>query len=35
MTHKTVIRRLYDLGSRIEIAAERAIVRIFRKLRKK
>ena len=32
---KTLIRRLYDLGSRFEIAAERSIANLFRKLWKK
>lgn len=32
---KTLIRRLYDLGSLIEIAAERTIAGLIRKLRKK
>ena len=34
MEEKTLIRRLYDLGSRLEIAAERAIARLIG-LRKK
>ena len=34
MKQKTIIRKLYDLGSRIEIIAERAIVRLVRNLRK-
>lgn len=29
------IRKLYDLGSRFEIAAERAIAALVKKLRKK
>ena len=33
--HKTTLRKLYDLGSRLETAAERTIVRLFRRLRKK
>ena len=32
---KTLIRTLYDLGSRMEIAAERAIAHLYQKLRKK
>ncbi len=32
---QSVIRKLYDLGSRFEIAAERAIAHIVRKLRKR
>ena len=34
MKGKTVIRMLYDLGSKLEIAAERAIVLLLKKLRK-
>lgn len=32
---KSVIRKLYDLGSRMETAAERAVTRLVRKLFKK
>ena len=35
MKKKTMIRRLYDLGSRVEIIAERAVAALVRKLRKK
>lgn len=35
MKNKSLIRRLYDLGSRFEISAEKAIVRLIGKLRKK
>ena len=35
MTGKTVLRRLYDLGSRFEITAERAIILLIRKLRRR
>jgi hypothetical protein len=31
-SQKTVLRRLYDLGSRFETAAERTIVRLLRRL---
>ena len=31
---KTTLRKLYDLGSRLETAAERMIVRLIRKLHK-
>jgi len=31
-SQKTVLRRLYDLGSRLEIAAERTFVRLLRRL---
>ncbi len=32
---KTLLRKLYDLGSLVEIAAERAIAGLISKLRKK
>ena len=32
---KTRIRKLYDLGSRLEIAAERAAAALIKKLRKR
>ena len=32
---KTGIRKLYDLGSRLEIAAERAVTVLIKKLRKR
>ena len=32
---KTSIRKLYDLGSRLEIAAERAVTALIKKLRKR
>ena len=32
---KTGIRKLYDLGSRLEIAAERSVTALIKKLRKK
>ena len=32
---KTTLRKLYDLGSHLETAAERAIIRLIRRLRKK
>ena len=35
MKEKTLLRRLYDLGSRFEIAAERAIAGLIGKLRKR
>ena len=35
MKKKTLIRRIYDLGSRAEIIAERAVAALIRKLRKK
>ena len=35
MKKKPLIRRLYDLGSHIEIVAERAAAALVRKLRKK
>ena len=35
MKSKTLIRRLYDLGSRFEISSERAIANLARKLMKK
>lgn len=35
MRKKTLIRRIYNLGSRTEILAERAVASLFRKLRKK
>ena len=35
MRKKTLIRRIYDLGSRAEIFVERAFAALFRKLRKK
>ena len=35
MKKKTLIRRLYDLGSQVEIIAERTVAAVFRKLRKK
>lgn len=31
-SQKTLLRKLYDLGSRLEIAAERTIVRLLRRL---
>ena len=34
MKGKTVIRALYDLGSKLEIAAERAIALLLKKRRK-
>ncbi len=34
MKGKSVIRRLYDLGSRLEIAAERAIALLLKKRRR-
>ena len=30
---KTLIRRLYDLGSRLEVSAERAAARLIRALK--
>ena len=35
MKNQSRIRKLYDLGSRFEIAAERAIAALIRKLIKK
>ena len=35
MKKKTLIRRIYDLGSRAEIITERAVAALVRKLRKK
>ena len=35
MRKKTLIRRIYNLGSRTEILAERAVASLFRKLQKK
>ncbi len=34
MKKKTLIRRIYDIGSRAEIIAERAVAALIRKLRK-
>ena len=31
-SQKTVLRKLYDLGSRLEIAAERTVVRLLSRL---
>ena len=33
-TQKTLLRKLYDLGSWLETAAERTIVRLLRRQRK-
>ena len=35
MKKKSLIRRIYDLGSRAEIITERAVAALVRKLRKK
>ena len=35
MKTKTCFRKLYDLGSRLETAAERAVAALIRKLLKK
>ena len=35
MKLKKSIRKLYDLGSRFDIAAERAIVAVIKKLKKR
>ena len=35
MKKKTLIRRLYDIGSHFETIAERAVAALVRKLRKK
>lgn len=32
---KTCLRKLYDLGSRLEITAERAVTALVKKLRKR
>jgi len=35
MGKKTLLRKIYDYGSKYEIAAERFIAALFRKLRRK
>ena len=35
MKKKSLIRRIYDLGSRVEIITERAVAALIRKLREK